>query len=42
MSSTTRLSVEIPSNEHKKLKILADANGLTEVAPLVETKIIDY
>lgn len=29
MSNTTRLSVEIPSNEHKKLKILADANGLT-------------
>ncbi len=28
-ANTTRLSVEIPRNEHKKLKILADANGLT-------------
>jgi hypothetical protein len=27
--NTTRLSVEIPSNLHKKLKILANANGLT-------------
>ena len=26
---TTRLSVEIPSNAHKKLKILADAMGIT-------------
>ena len=28
-ADTTRLSVEISRNEHKKLKILADANGLT-------------
>ncbi|NGX60452.1 MAG: hypothetical protein KR126chlam3_01626, partial [Chlamydiae bacterium] len=26
---TTRLSVEIPIKDHRKLKILAEANGLT-------------
>ena len=26
---TTRLSIEIPSRDHRKLKILANANGLT-------------
>lgn len=28
-TNTTRLSVEIPIKEHRKLKILAEANGLT-------------
>ncbi len=28
-ANTTRLSVEISKNEHKKLKVLADVNGLT-------------
>ncbi len=28
-TNTTRLSVEIPKKDHRKLKILADANGLT-------------
>ncbi len=28
-SETTRLSVEIPVKTHRKLKILAEANGLT-------------
>jgi len=26
---TTRLSIEIPARDHKKLKIMANANGLT-------------
>jgi hypothetical protein len=28
-SKTTKLSIEIPTKEHKKLKILADAMGLS-------------
>lgn len=28
-TETTRLSVEIPMKDHRKLKILAEANGLT-------------